>query len=121
MTSKITFGIPKEARITAVAVLADIIERALVGYGQSWESLSSFATAAMSTTASSNPQSRQSITAAMKTNIGQFDDRLTSFVDELAVLPRRTSRPPPCATTSERWSIITIGWGCNGYRQNNRI
>ena len=34
----------------------------------------------------------------MKTNIGQFADRLTSFVDDRAVLPKETSRPPPCAT-----------------------
>ena len=34
----------------------------------------------------------------MKTNIGQFADRLTSFVDDQAVLPKETSRPPPCVT-----------------------
>ena len=47
---------------------------------------------------SSNPQSRQSLTDAMKTNIGQFADRLTCFVDDRTVLPKETSRPPPCAT-----------------------
>ena len=54
--------------------------------------------AALSTSSSSNPQSRQSLTAAIKSNIGQFADRLTSFVDDRAVLPKDTSRPPPCAT-----------------------
>ena len=34
----------------------------------------------------------------MKTNIGQFADRLTFVVDDRAVLPKETSRPPPCAT-----------------------
>ena len=34
----------------------------------------------------------------MKTNIGQFADRLTSFVDDRAVLPKDTSRPPPYGT-----------------------
>ena len=34
----------------------------------------------------------------MQTNIGQFADRLTSFVDDRVVLPKETSRPPPCAT-----------------------
>ena len=32
------------------------------------------------------------------TNIGQFADRLTSIVDDRAVLPRDASRPSPCAT-----------------------
>ena len=36
-TSKIPLKIPKGARITAAAALADIIERALVGYDHSWE------------------------------------------------------------------------------------
>ena len=54
--------------------------------------------AALSTSSSSNTQSRQSLTAAMKTNIGQFADRPTSFADDLAVLPKKTSRPHPCAT-----------------------
>ena len=97
-TSKIPLKIPKGARITAAAALADIIERALVGYDYSWERLTCFATAALSTNSSSNTQSRQSLTAAMKTNIGQFADRPTSFADDLAVLPKKTSRPPPCAT-----------------------
>ena len=96
-TSKIPLKIPKGARITAAAALADI-ERALVGYNQSWERLACFATAPLSTSSSSNPQSRQSLTAAMKTNIGQFADRLTSFMDERAVRPKETSPPPPCAT-----------------------
>ena len=52
----------------------------------------------MSTSSSSNTQSRQSLSAAIKTNIGQFADRLTSFADDRAVLPKKTSRPPPCAT-----------------------
>ena len=34
----------------------------------------------------------------MKTKIGQFSDRLISFVNDRAVLPKETSRPPPCAT-----------------------
>ena len=34
----------------------------------------------------------------MKTNIGQFADRLTSFVDDLTVPPKEASHPPPCAT-----------------------
>ena len=55
-------------------------------------------TTALSPSSSSNPQSPHSLTAAMKTNIGQFADRLTSFVDNRAVLPKETSRPPPCAT-----------------------
>ena len=38
-TSKIPLKIPKGARITAAAALADIIERALVGYDHSWERL----------------------------------------------------------------------------------
>ena len=97
-TSKIPLKIPKGARITVAAALANIIERALVGYDHSWERLTCFATAAMSTSSSSNTQSRQSLTAAMKTNIGQFADRLTSFADDRAVLPKKTSRPPPCAT-----------------------
>ena len=97
-TSKIPLKIPKGARITAAAALADTIERALVGYDHSWERLTCFATAALSTSSSSNTQSRQSLTAAMKTNIGQFTDRLTTFADDLAVLPKKTSRPPPCAT-----------------------
>ena len=54
--------------------------------------------AALSTSSLSNPQSHQSLTAAMKTNIGQFAGRLTSFVDDQAVLPKETSRPSPCAT-----------------------
>ena len=89
---------PKGARITAAAALADIIERALVGYDHSWKRLTCFATAALSTSSSSSTQSRQSLTAAMKTNIGQFADRLTSFADDLVVQPKKTSRPPPCAT-----------------------
>ena len=97
-TSKIPLKIPKGARITAAAALADIIERALVSYDHSWERLTCFATAALSTYSSSNTQSRQSLTAAMKTNIGQFADRPISFADDLAVLPKKTSRPPPCAT-----------------------
>ena len=78
--------------------MADIIDHALVGYDNSWERLTCFATAALSTSSSSSPQSRQSLTAAMKTNIEQFADRLTSFVEDRAVLPKKTSRPPPCAT-----------------------
>ena len=88
-TAKIPMKIPKGARIAAA--LADIIEPDLVGYDQSWEWLTSFATAALSTSSSSSPESRQSLTAAMKTNIGQFADRLTSFVDDQAVLPKETS------------------------------
>ena len=88
----------KETRIAAAAALANIIGRALVGHDQSWERLTSFPTAALSTSSSSNPQSRQSITAAMKTNVGQFTGRLASFVDDRAVLPKDTSRPPPYAT-----------------------
>ena len=34
----------------------------------------------------------------MKNNIGQFDGRLTSFVDDRVVLPKETCRPPLCAT-----------------------
>ena len=34
----------------------------------------------------------------MKANVEQFADRLTSFVDDRAVLPKEASRPPPCAT-----------------------
>ena len=34
----------------------------------------------------------------MKTNIGQFADRLTSFVEDRAVLRKKTRRPPPCVT-----------------------
>ena len=94
-TSKIPLKIPKGARITAATALADIIERALVVNDHSWERLTCFATAALSTSSSSNTQSRQSLTAAMKTNIGQFAVRLTSFADDLAVLPKKTSRPRP--------------------------
>ena len=97
-TLKIRLNIPKTAQISAAAALADIIERVLVGYDQSIERLNSFATAALSTSSSSNPQSRQSLTAATKTYIGQFADRLTSFVDDRAVLPKETSRPPQCTT-----------------------
>ena len=107
-TSKIPLKIPKGARITAAAALADIIERALVGYDQSWERLTCFATAALSTSSSSNPQSRQSLTVAMKTNIGQFADRLTSFVDDRAVLLKKTSRPPPCATDFRKMVNSTL-------------
>ena len=97
-TWKIPLKIPKGARITVAAALADIIQRGVVGYDQSLERLTSFATAALSTSSSLSPQSRQSLTAAMKTNIGQFADRLTSFVEDRVVLPKRSSRPPPCAT-----------------------
>ena len=86
------------ARITAAAAFAAIVERALVGYDQSWERLTSFAKAALSTSSSSNPQIRQSLTTDMKSNIGQFSDRVTSFVDDRAVLPKDTSLPPACAT-----------------------
>ena len=83
--------------MAAAAAMADMIERALEGYDQSRERFTGIATAALSTSSSSSPQSRQSLTAAMKTNIGQFADRLTSFVDDRTVLPKETSRPPPCA------------------------
>ena len=83
-TTKIPLLIPKGVRITAAAALADIIERALVGCDQSWELLNSFATAAMSSSSSSNHQSRQSLTAALKTYVEQFADRLTSLVDDRA-------------------------------------
>ena len=59
-TSKIPLKIPKGPRIAAAAALADIIERALVGHDQSWQRLTYFATAALSTSSSSNHQSRQS-------------------------------------------------------------
>ena len=107
-TSEIPLMIPKWARITAAAALYDIIERALVGYDQSWERLTCFVTAALSTSSSSNPQSRQSLTAAMKTNIGQFADRLTSFVDDQAVLSKETSRPPQCATDFRKMVNIKL-------------
>ena len=70
--TKIPLKIPKRARIRAVAVLADIIERATVGDDQSRKRFTSFSTVALSTSSSSNPQSRQSLTAAMKTNIGRL-------------------------------------------------
>ena len=97
-TTKIPLNIPKVAGITAAAALADIIERALSGDDKPCERLTSFATVALSTSSSSNQQSRQSITAAIKTNFGQLSDRLTSIVDDRTVLPKDTSRPSPCAT-----------------------
>ena len=68
-TSKIPLKIPKGAQIAEAAAMADTIERDLVDYDQSWKRFTSFATVALSTSSSSNPQSRQSLTAAMKTNI----------------------------------------------------
>ena len=88
----------QRGRNNSSGFLANIMERAIVGHDQSWEPHTSFATAALSTSSSSNPQSRQSLTAAMKTNIGQFIDRLTSFVDDRAVLPKDTCRSSTCAT-----------------------
>ena len=38
------------------------------------------------------------LTATMTINIGQFTVRLTSLVDDRAVLPMDTSRPSPCST-----------------------
>ena len=97
-TYKIPLKIPIGVRIAAAAALVYIVEHALVGYDQSWERLTGFAMVALSTSSTSNPQSRQLLTAAMKANIGQFAGRLTSFVDDRAVLQRETSRPPPCVT-----------------------
>ena len=48
-TTKIQLMISKGARITAPTALADIIESALVGDDQPWERLTSFSTAALST------------------------------------------------------------------------
>ena len=61
--------IPKGDRITSVEALADIVEGEFVGGDQSWERLTSFAMASLSTSSLSNSQSRLSLTAAMKTNI----------------------------------------------------
>ena len=97
-TTKIPLKIHKWAQITAAAALADTMERGLVGDDQSWERFTSFATVALSTSSSLNPQSRQSLTTVMETNIGQFANRLTSTMDDLAVLPKDTSRPSSCAT-----------------------
>ena len=91
-TTKIPMNIPKGAPITAAAALADIIERDLACDDQSLERLTRFATAALSTSTSSNPLSHQSFTPAMKTNVGQFANRLTS-IDDRAVLPKDTNRP----------------------------
>ena len=38
------------------------------------------------------------MTSHLQTNIGQFAESLTSFVDDRAVLSKATRRPPPCAT-----------------------
>ena len=97
-----------KALITAAGALANFIERDLVGYDQSWKRYTSFSMAALSTSSLSNPRNRQSLTAAMKTNIGQFAVRLTSFVDDRVVLPKETSRPPPCATDFRKMVISKL-------------
>ena len=91
----IPLKMPQGARITAAAALADIIKRALVGYDHSWEQLCHGGLVYLLTVRPSDPPV---IDAATKNNIGQFADRLTSFVVDRAILPKETSRPLPCAT-----------------------
>ena len=89
--TKIPLKIHKGARITASAALADIIELALVGYDQFWERFTCFATTALSTSSSSNPQSRQSLS----------DNSLTDSHPLWIIGPfyrRIICRPFPCAT-----------------------
>ena len=93
-----TTKILKGARITAAVALADIIERVLVGEDQSWERIIRFTTEALSKSSSSDLQSRQSLTAAMNTNIAQFADWLTFIIVDRAILPTDTSRPSPRST-----------------------